>query len=155
MALNDILFGCPWIFICFVTDNFNIPSFCGIFVSRLITSIETRNVRFFTFVFSVKGMISVILILLVAVYQQIFSNIEQGFIGLFRGNQTFITMFPPIVCLLTRYPCHCHSHTMNNSWVYVIYMSTTWNSTQVAYLCLSLLTCRHWLFERWIVLSTE
>ena len=84
-----------------------------------------------------------------------FSNIEQGFIGLFRGYQTFITMFPPIVCLLTRYPCHCHSHTMNNSWVYVIYMSTTWNSTQVAYLCLSLLTCRHWWFERWIVLSTE
>ena len=119
------------------------------------TSIETRNVRFFTFVFSVKGMISVILKLVVAVYQQILSNIEQGFIGLFRGNQTFITMFPPIVCLLTRYPCHCHSHTMNNSWVYVIYMSTTWNSTQVAYLCLSLLTCRHWLFERWIVLSTE
>ena len=35
----------------------------------LITSIETRNVRFFTFVFSVKGMISVILILVVAVYQ--------------------------------------------------------------------------------------
>ena len=53
------------IFICFVTDNFNIPSFCGIFVSRLITSIETRNVRFFTFVFSMKGMISVILILVV------------------------------------------------------------------------------------------
>ena len=28
-------------------------------MSRLITSIETRNFRFFTFVFSVKGMISV------------------------------------------------------------------------------------------------
>ena len=40
-----------------MTDNFNIPSFCGIFVSRLITSIETRNLRFFTFVFSLKGMI--------------------------------------------------------------------------------------------------
>ena len=47
-------------------DNFNIPSFWCIFESRLITSIETRNVRFFTFVFSVKGMISVILILVVA-----------------------------------------------------------------------------------------
>ena len=69
------------IFICFVTDNFNIPSFCGIFVSRLITSIETRNVRFFTFVFSgLKGMISVILILVVAAYQQILSNTKQGFI---------------------------------------------------------------------------
>ena len=78
------------IFICFVTDNFNIPSFCCIFVSRLITSIETRNVRFFTFVFSVKGMISVILILLVAVYQQILSSTEQGFIGLLRGNRTFM-----------------------------------------------------------------
>ena len=63
-----------------MTDNFNIPSFCCIFVSRLITSIETRNVRFFTFVFSVKGMISVILILVVAVYQQILSSTEQGFI---------------------------------------------------------------------------
>ena len=52
------------IFICFVTDNFNIPSFCCIFVSRLVTSIETRNVRFFTFVFSVKGMISVILVVI-------------------------------------------------------------------------------------------
>ena len=49
-----------------MTDNFNVPSFCCIFVSRLIMSIETRNVRFFTFVFSVKGMISVILILVVA-----------------------------------------------------------------------------------------
>ena len=57
--------------------------------SRLITSIETRNVReFFTFVFLVKGMISVILILLVAVYQQILSSTEQGFIGLLRGNRT-------------------------------------------------------------------
>ena len=63
---------------CFVTDNFNIPSFWCIFVSRLITSIETRNVRFFTFVYSVKGMISVILILVVAVYQQILSSTEQG-----------------------------------------------------------------------------
>ena len=52
------------------------------FVSRLLTSIETRNVWFLTFVFSVKGMISVILILVVAVYQQILSNTEQGFIGL-------------------------------------------------------------------------
>ena len=65
-----------------------IPLFCGIFVSRLITSIETRNVWFFTFVFSVKGMISVILMLVVAVYQQILSSTEQGFIGLLRGNQT-------------------------------------------------------------------
>ena len=54
-----------------MTDNFNIPSFCCIFVSRLITSIEIRNVRFFTFAFSVKGMISVVLISVVAVYQQI------------------------------------------------------------------------------------
>ena len=59
-------------FMCFVADNFNIPSFCGIFVSRLTTSIETRNVRLFTFVFSVKGMVFGILILVVAVYQQIF-----------------------------------------------------------------------------------
>ena len=71
-----------------MTDNFNIPSFCCIFVSRLITSIETRNVRFFTFVFSVKGLISVIVILVVAVYQQILSNTEQGFVGFLRGNQT-------------------------------------------------------------------
>ena len=28
-----------------MTDNFNIPSFCCIFVSRLVTSIETRNVH--------------------------------------------------------------------------------------------------------------
>ena len=66
-----------------MTDNFNTPSF----VSRLVTSIETRNIRFFTFVFSVKGMISVILILLVAVYQRILSSTEQGFIGLLRGNR--------------------------------------------------------------------
>ena len=52
------------------------------------TSIETRNVQFFTFVFSVKGMISVILILVAAVYQQILSTTEQGFIGLLRENQT-------------------------------------------------------------------
>ena len=32
-----------------MTDNFSIPSFCCLFVSRLI---ETRNVGFFTFVFS-------------------------------------------------------------------------------------------------------
>ena len=64
-----------------------IPSFCGIFVSTLITSIETRTVRFFTFVFSMKGMISVILILVVAMYQEILSHTEQGFIGLLRGNQ--------------------------------------------------------------------
>ena len=56
--------------------------------THLITSIETRNVRFFTFVFLVKDMISVILILVVAVYQQILSSTEQGFIGLLRGNQT-------------------------------------------------------------------
>ena len=71
-----------------MTDNFNILSFCCMFVSRLITSIKTRNVRFFTFVFSVKGMISVILILVVAVCQQILSNTEKGFIGLLKGNQT-------------------------------------------------------------------
>ena len=73
-----------------MADNFNIPSFCCIFVSSLITSIEARNVRFFTFVFSVKGKISVILILVVEVYQQILSSTEQGFIGLLRGNQTSI-----------------------------------------------------------------
>ena len=44
------------IFICF-KDNFNAASFCGIFVSRLITSIEARNGRSFTFVFSMRGMI--------------------------------------------------------------------------------------------------
>ena len=78
------------IFICFVADNFNIPSLSGIFVSRLITSIKTRKVRFFTFVFSLKGMISVVLILVAAVFQQILSNTEQGFIGLLRVNQTFM-----------------------------------------------------------------
>ena len=67
-----------------------IPSFCGIFVSRLITSIETRTVRLFTFVFSMKGMISVILILVVAMYQEILSCTEQDFIGLLRGNQKSI-----------------------------------------------------------------
>ena len=71
-----------------MTDNFNIPLFCSIFVSRLITSIETRNVRFFTIVFSVKGMISVISILVVAVYQEILSSTKDGFIGLLRGNKT-------------------------------------------------------------------
>ena len=35
-----------------------------------------------------KGVISVILILVVAVYEQILSSTEQGFIGLLRGNQT-------------------------------------------------------------------
>ena len=45
-------------------------------------------VRFFTFVFSVKVVISVILILVVAVYEQILSSTEQGFIGLLIGNQT-------------------------------------------------------------------
>ena len=34
-------------------------SFCGIFVKRLVTSIETRNVRFFAFVFSIKFIKSV------------------------------------------------------------------------------------------------
>ena len=57
-------------------------------VKTHLTSIETRNVRFFRFVFSVKGLISVIVILVVAVYQQILSNTEQGFIGFLRGNQT-------------------------------------------------------------------
>ena len=76
------------IFICFVKDNnyFSIPSFCVIFVSRLTTSIETRNVRFFIFVFSVKSKISLILILVVAVYQQILSTTKQGYIGLLGGN---------------------------------------------------------------------
>ena len=64
-----------------------IPLFCGIFVSRLITSIETRNVWFFTFVFSKKGVISVILMLVVTMYQEILSCTEQGFIGLLRRNQ--------------------------------------------------------------------
>ena len=40
------------------------------------------------FVFSVKGMISAILKLAVAVYQQILLSTEQGFIGLVRANQT-------------------------------------------------------------------
>ena len=65
-----------------------IPLFCGIFVSRLITSIETRNVWFFTFVFSMKGVISVILMLVVACnVSRNFSCTEQGFIGLLRRNQ--------------------------------------------------------------------
>ena len=34
-----------------------------------------------------KGMISVILISVVAMYQEILSCTEQGFIGLLRGNQ--------------------------------------------------------------------
>ena len=61
---------------------------------------RTRNVRFFTFVFSVKGMIAVILILVVAVYQQILSSTEQGFIGLLRGNQTsrrWVMQFPTLL----------------------------------------------------------
>ena len=70
-----------------LTDNFNILSFCCIFVSRLITSIETRNVRFFTFVFLVKGMISVILILVLAVYQQILSSTEQGFVHCYEKTE--------------------------------------------------------------------
>ena len=54
---------------------------CQDSIKTHITSIETRNVRCFTFVSSVKGMISVILILVVEVYQQILlSNTEQGFI---------------------------------------------------------------------------
>ena len=64
--------------------------------SRLITSIETRNVRFFTFVFSVKGMISVIFISVLAVYQQILSSTEQGFIVdvLTRG---WVMQFPTLL----------------------------------------------------------
>ena len=38
----------------------SIPSSCGMFVQRLATSIDTRNVRFFTFVFSMKFMKSVV-----------------------------------------------------------------------------------------------
>ena len=54
---------------------------CQDLLSRLITSIETRNVRFFTVVLSMKDVISAILILVVAMYQQILSSTEQGFIG--------------------------------------------------------------------------
>ena len=57
------------------------------FVSKLITFIETRKVRFFTFVFSMKGMISVILVFVEATYQEILSCTEGGLIGLLRGNQ--------------------------------------------------------------------
>ena len=73
-----------------MTENFNIPSFCYIFVSRLIFKrpLKQEMFGFFTFVFSVKGMISVILILVEAVYQQILSSTEQGYIGLLRGNRT-------------------------------------------------------------------
>ena len=35
------------IFIYFVTDNFIIPSFCGIFVSRLVTSIRNKKCSVF------------------------------------------------------------------------------------------------------------
>ena len=38
----------------------SIPSFCGIFVKRLVTSIDTRNVGFLTFVLSIKFMKSVV-----------------------------------------------------------------------------------------------
>jgi len=41
------------------TDR-SILSFSGIFVKRLVTSIETRNVRFSTFVFSIKFIKSVV-----------------------------------------------------------------------------------------------
>ena len=60
----------------------------------LYICVKTHNVHrnkecsVFHIVFSVKGMISVILILVVAAYQQILSSTEQGFIGLLRGNQT-------------------------------------------------------------------
>ena len=67
-----------------------IPLFCCIFVSRLITPIETRNVQFFTFVFSVKGMISVILILVVVVYNKFCQAQNKVLIGLLRGNQTSV-----------------------------------------------------------------
>ena len=46
------------VFICF-TDNFNALVLWYI-CERLLTSIETRNVRFFTFVFSIKFIKSVI-----------------------------------------------------------------------------------------------
>ena len=51
-------------------------------------TLRSRSFALTTFVFSVKGMISVMLTLVVAVYQQILSSTEQGFIGLLRGNQT-------------------------------------------------------------------
>ena len=61
------------IFICF-KDNFNTLVLRYI-SSRLITSIETRNVRFFTFqdicLFTERYDLSVILILVVAMYQEI------------------------------------------------------------------------------------
>ena len=63
------------LYICVKTHNVHRNKKCSVF-------------HFFTFDFSVKGMISVILILVAAVYQQILSNTEQGFIGLLRGNQT-------------------------------------------------------------------
>ena len=75
-------------------DNFNkvLPSFCGIFVLRLITSIETGNVRFSMkqFLFSMRGMISVTLILVAAIYQQILSSTEQGFIERKLNNHVLI-----------------------------------------------------------------
>ena len=37
-----------------------IPWFCDIFVYRLVTSIDTRNVRFLTFVLSIKFIKSVV-----------------------------------------------------------------------------------------------
>ena len=79
------------IFICF-KDNFNTLvlryiCICANCKTLNVRSIEARNVRYFTFVFSMKGMISVILILVVAMYQEILSCTEQGFIGLLRGNQ--------------------------------------------------------------------
>ena len=71
MCRNTVVF--VEIFICF-SGNFN--TLVLRFVSRLKTSIETRNIRFFTFVFSVKRMISVILILVVAMNQDIFFDAQ-------------------------------------------------------------------------------
>ena len=44
----------------YALQTISMPSFCGIFVQRLVTSIKTRNVRFFTSVFSIEFMKSVV-----------------------------------------------------------------------------------------------
>ena len=98
-----------------MTDNFNIPSFCCIFVSRLITSIEKRNVQFFTFVFSVKGMISVILITLLYEWVSQFCAERRGWVMCFLSdtfpNAPAQTPPPPIYFLQTTHFVKSRAHS--------------------------------------------
>ena len=45
---------------CFVCFTYNVPSSSGILVHRLVTSIDTSNMPFATFVFSIKFRKSVV-----------------------------------------------------------------------------------------------